>query len=80
MPIEFVCLRIIDACSEHCMSNAIEFTARAAAVMPNFGIIDACSEHCMSNAFEFTTRAVAVMPNFGLFCVVEVPNVRFNYK
>jgi len=37
MPIEFVCLQIIDACSEHCMSNAIEFTARAAAVMPNFG-------------------------------------------
>jgi len=29
---------IIDACSEHCMSNAIEFTARAAAVMPNFGL------------------------------------------
>ena len=38
MPIKFVCLRIIDACSEHCMSNAIEFTARAAAVMPNFGL------------------------------------------
>jgi len=38
MPIEFVCLRMIDACLEHCMSNAIEFTARAAAVMPNLGL------------------------------------------
>jgi len=38
MPIEFVCLRAIDACSEHCMSNAIEFAATAATVMPNFGL------------------------------------------
>jgi len=74
MPIEFVCLRTIDACSEHCMSNAIEFTARAAAAMPNFGTIDAYSEHCLCNAFEFTATAAAVMPNFGLFCVVEAPN------